>query len=56
MGLALSGVGIGERPERILALVIFSLLGLVYWGVIAVLALSVITFLQRVVFIVRRLQ
>lgn len=56
LGLVLSGVGIGERPERMLALVIFSLLGLVYWGVVVVLALSVITFLQRVVFIVKELQ
>jgi archaetidylinositol phosphate synthase len=55
LGLALSGVGIGERPERIIALVAFSLLGLVYWGVIAVLVLSLVTFLQRVVFIIRRL-
>lgn len=55
LGLALSGVGIGERPERTIALVTFSLLGLVSWGVIAVLVLSFVTFLQRVVFIVRRL-
>ena len=55
LGLTLGGVGIGERPERIIALVIFSIVGLVYWGVVIVLILALITFLQRVVFIVRRI-
>lgn len=55
LGLSLSGVGIGERPERIIVLVIFSVLGLVYWGVVAVLVLAIATFLQRAVFIMRRL-
>jgi len=55
LGLALGGVGIGERPERILALVIFSIVGLLYWGIVIVFALALATFLQRVVFIVRRI-
>ncbi len=55
LGLTLGGVGIGERPERIIALVIFSIVGQVYWGVVIVLILALITFLHRVVFIVRRI-
>jgi archaetidylinositol phosphate synthase len=55
LGLTLGGVGIGERPERILTLVIFSIIGLIYWGVVIVLVLALITFLQRVIFIVRRI-
>lgn len=45
----LAGVGIGERSERLLVLVVASLLGLVSWGVIIVAALAAITFVERVV-------
>ncbi len=46
--VSLAGVGIGERSERLLVIVIASLLGLVSWGVIVVVALAAITFVERV--------
>jgi len=45
----LAGVGIGERSERLLVIVVASLLGLVSWGVILVVVLAGITFVERVV-------
>lgn len=56
LGVALSGVGIGERSERLLLLAISSLLGLVGWGVILVLAVALYTFLERTYRAVRALQ
>jgi len=55
LGINLSGTGIGERAERILVLSIASILGYVSYGVIVVLILALITFLQRVILIVRKL-
>jgi len=55
LGIALSGVGIGERSERLLILAITSLVGLVFWGVILVLAVAVYTFLERTFRAVRAL-
>ena len=55
LGIKLSGTGIGERAERILVLVIASMLGYVNYGVLIVLMLALITFIQRVVFIVKAL-
>jgi len=49
LGVALSGVGIGERSERLLILAVLSILGLAYWGVILVLAVALYTFLERTV-------
>ncbi|MEM3709505.1 MAG: CDP-alcohol phosphatidyltransferase family protein, partial [Nitrososphaerales archaeon] len=43
LGINLSGIGIGERAERILILSITSILGYVNYGVIIVLALAFIT-------------
>lgn len=48
LGVALSGVGIGERSERLLILAITSILGLTYWGVLAVIVVALYTFLERV--------
>jgi archaetidylinositol phosphate synthase len=47
LGISLSGVGIGERSERLLALAILSLLGLVEWGVVLVILIAWFTFLER---------
>jgi len=47
LGVPLSGVGIGERSERLLVLAVLSILGLVGWGVIIVLLLATYTFLER---------
>ncbi|MCS4540454.1 MAG: CDP-alcohol phosphatidyltransferase family protein, partial [Thaumarchaeota archaeon] len=48
LGVSLAGVGIGERSERIAVLALSSLLGLVYYGIIAVLVLAAVTFLERI--------
>jgi archaetidylinositol phosphate synthase len=53
--VALSGVGIGERAERLVALVIFSLIGYVWIGVIIVLILALVTFIQRYYVILSKL-
>jgi archaetidylinositol phosphate synthase len=47
LGIALSGVGIGERSERLLILAILSIAGLAYWGVLLVLIVALYTFLER---------
>lgn len=47
LGVALSGVGVGERSERLLVLAVSSLLGLLAWGVAVVLILALYTFLER---------
>ena len=56
LGIALSGVGVGERAERLIVLVMLSLLGLVNLGVIVVLVLAAFTFLQRYVIILKKLR
>jgi archaetidylinositol phosphate synthase len=48
LGVALAGIGIGERSERLLALAILSIVGLAGWGVVLVLVLAVYTFLERI--------
>lgn len=45
--VTLSGVGIGERAERLIVLVFFSVIGFVWIGVVVVLILAIITFFQR---------
>lgn len=54
-GVKLSGVGIGERSERLIVLSLSSILGLVSYGVLFVAVLATITFLQRLVFTSKRL-
>jgi len=49
LGVALSGVGIGERSERLLILAILSMVGLTYWGVLLVLIVALYTFLERTI-------
>ena len=49
LGVALSGVGIGERSERLLILAILSIAGLAFWGVLLVLIVALYTFLQRTI-------
>jgi archaetidylinositol phosphate synthase len=55
LGVALSGVGIGERSERLLVLAIASIAGYVGWGVIIVAIIASYTFLERTVTAARRL-
>jgi archaetidylinositol phosphate synthase len=47
LGVRLAGVGIGERSERLLILAVSSLVGLVGWGVLLVLAVAAFTFVER---------
>ena len=47
LGISLSGIGIGERAERLIVLIIFSFAGIVWLGVWIVLILALITFIQR---------
>ena len=54
--VTLSGVGIGERAERLLVLIVFSLVGYVWIGVVIVLILAAFTFVQRYYFIMKKLQ
>ncbi|MHB1909505.1 MAG: CDP-alcohol phosphatidyltransferase family protein [Nitrososphaerales archaeon] len=53
LAITMSGVGLAERPERLLILIAFSLLGLVWIGVYLILALAIITFVQRYLYISR---
>jgi len=55
LGVPLSGVGIGERSERLLILAVSSIAGLLWWGVVLVLAVALYTFLERTFRAVRAL-
>jgi archaetidylinositol phosphate synthase len=48
LGASLSGVGIGERSERLLVLALASILGLTSYGVWLVAIVAGVTFVQRV--------
>jgi archaetidylinositol phosphate synthase len=48
LGVALAGIGIGERSERLLSLAVLSVVGFAGWGVIVVLVLALYTFIERV--------
>ncbi|HXQ93120.1 MAG TPA: CDP-alcohol phosphatidyltransferase family protein [Nitrososphaerales archaeon] len=56
LGVSLSGIGIGERAERLLVLIVFSIAGFVWIGVIVVLIIAIVTFLQRYVAILKKLR
>lgn len=56
LNVKLSGIGIGERAERLIVLIVFSLIGFVSYGIYIVLVLAIITFIQRYAFILRHLQ
>jgi archaetidylinositol phosphate synthase len=47
LGVTLSGVGIGERSERLLVLAISSVVGYAGWGVVLVALIAAITYLER---------
>ena len=58
LGIAVEGVGIGERAERLLVIAIAGFIPLQFSlevGVIVVSILSIFTFLQRVRYIVGKL-
>jgi archaetidylinositol phosphate synthase len=56
LGVTLSGVGIGERSERLLVVAVTSLIGQLYWGVVLVAILAAYTFLERTFRAVRALR
>jgi archaetidylinositol phosphate synthase len=47
LGVKLAGVGIGERSERLLIVAVFSLVGLLGWGLLLVVAVAAFTFIER---------
>jgi archaetidylinositol phosphate synthase len=47
LGVTLSGVGIGERSERLLILAVASIIGLAGWGVVLVAIVAALTYLER---------
>ncbi len=49
LGVSLSGVGVGERSERLLVLAAAALLGVLGYGVLLVAALAALTFLERTI-------
>jgi archaetidylinositol phosphate synthase len=55
LGVSLSGVGVGERAERLIVLIIASAIELVWVGVVIVALLAFVTFLQRYYSIIRKL-
>ena len=56
LGISLSGIGIGERAERLIVLIVFSLVGFVWIGIVIVLVIAFITFVQRYLAILRKLK
>jgi archaetidylinositol phosphate synthase len=55
LNVKLSGIGIGERAERIFILALTSITGYPYYGVILVLAVAAITFLHRLIYTIKAL-
>lgn len=49
LGVSLAGKGIGERSERLVVLIIASVLGILWVGVAIVVVLALVTFVQRTV-------
>jgi archaetidylinositol phosphate synthase len=48
LGISLSGIGIGERSERLIVIAVSSIIGLLGWGVILVFLVATFTFIERV--------
>ena len=49
LGVSLAGVGVGERSERLVVLIVAALAGAAWLGVAVVLVLALVTFVQRAV-------
>jgi archaetidylinositol phosphate synthase len=56
LGVTLSGVGLGERSERLLIIAVTSLFAIVYLGVLLVILVATYTFLERTFKAVRALK
>jgi archaetidylinositol phosphate synthase len=48
--IKMEGIGIAERPERMFILIISSFLWMIEYGVALIAILSIITFVQRIVY------
>jgi archaetidylinositol phosphate synthase len=55
LGVNLAGIGVGERSERFVVLIITSLLGIVALGVLIVVVLALLTFVERTIRVSRAL-
>ena len=58
LGIELKGIGIGERAERLLILAICGLIpitGSMQWGVIIIILISAFSFIQRFVYVLKRI-
>lgn len=56
LAIKMSGVGIGERAERLLVLIVFALISYIWVGIYIILVLAVITFVQRYTYVARGLE
>jgi archaetidylinositol phosphate synthase len=56
LGVTLSGIGLGERAERLVILIIFSLAGYVWLGVYLILFLAIVTVIQRYFYLLSALR
>lgn len=56
LGASVSGVGLGERAERLMVLSVSSIVGYTTYGVMIVLFLAALTFLQRIKHIMAKLK
>lgn len=54
IGVRLGGVGIGERPERLLVIAIVGMLGFMKYAVTIVIAIAAVTVVQRIIVTARR--
>jgi archaetidylinositol phosphate synthase len=55
LGVSMAGVGVGERSERLLVIIVASLFSLVWIGILVVIFLALVTFLERTVKLTRAL-
>jgi archaetidylinositol phosphate synthase len=55
LGVNLAGIGVGERSERFVVLIVTSLLGVVALGVLIVAVLALLTFVERTIRVSRAL-
>ncbi|MDP9490370.1 MAG: CDP-alcohol phosphatidyltransferase family protein [Thermoproteota archaeon] len=58
LGIELKGIGVGERAERLLILAICGLIpisGSVQWGVIIIILISAFSFIQRFMYVLKRI-
>lgn len=58
LGMELKGIGVGERAERLLILAICGLIpisGSIQWGIIIIILISAFSFIQRLIYVLKRI-